>query len=72
MLTAADTFYALNKGKELLPAHKLANDPVRAELDKFVLEGLLKVDAANLAAWLVMVATLRKKLGSEPSFNGGK
>jgi hypothetical protein len=71
-LIAADKFYAVIKGKELLAAHQLASDPVRAELDEFVLKELLKINAANLKAWLGMVATLRKKLGSEPSFNGGK
>jgi hypothetical protein len=68
----ADSFYSLIKAKPLLPAHKLANEAVRTEIDTFVLNELLKIDAANLMAVIVMMATLRAKLGSEPSLNGGK
>jgi hypothetical protein len=68
----ADSFYSLIKAKPLLPAHKLANDAVRTEIDTFVLKELLKISAANLTAVIAAMATLRAKLGSEPSFNGGK
>jgi len=50
----------------------LTNDAVRAEIDTFVLKELLKIDTANLTAVIAVMATLRAKLGSEPSFNGGK
>ena len=56
----------------LLPAHQLAHDAVRVEIDTFVLKELLEIDAANLTAVIAVMATLRAKLGSEPSFNGGK
>jgi hypothetical protein len=72
MLKNSDIFYSLTKAKSLLPAHQLANDPVRAEIDTFVLKELLKIDAPSLTAILEMMANLREKLGSEPSFNGGK
>jgi hypothetical protein len=55
-----------------LAAHQLANDPVRAEIDTFVLKELLEIDAASLTAISGMMAKLREKLGSEPSFHGGK
>ena len=71
-LKKAEDFYALIKTKPLLPAHQLASDSVRAEIDEFVLEVLLKVDAANLMVFIELMAKLRMKVGSEPSFNGGK
>lgn len=71
-LKKADNFYSLIKAKPLLAAHQLATDPVRAQIDEFVLKELLKVEAVNLASFFGMMATLRMKLGSEPSFNGGK
>ena len=71
-LKKSDIFYSLTKAKSLLPAHQLANDPVRAEIDTFVLKELLKIDAPSLTAISEMMAKLREKLGSEPSFNGGK
>jgi hypothetical protein len=71
-LKAADKFYAAVKGKVLLPAHQLASDAVRAEIDEFVLKELIKVPAAGLKSCTGMMTTLRSKLGSEPSFNGGK
>jgi hypothetical protein len=71
-LSKAEEFYALIKTQPLLPAHQLASDLVRAEIDRFVLEGLLEVDGANLILFIELMAKLRMKLGSEPSFNGGK
>jgi hypothetical protein len=71
-LKKADIFFNSTKAKSLLPAHQLANDPVRAEIDTFVLKELLKIDAPSLTAISGMMAILRQKLGSEPSFNGGK
>jgi hypothetical protein len=71
-LKKSEIFYSLTKAKSLLPAHQLANDPVRAEIDTFVLKELLKIDAPSLTAISGMMAKLREKLGSEPSFNGGK
>jgi hypothetical protein len=71
-LKKAEEFYGLIKAKRLLPAHQLARDPVRAEIDEFVLEELLRVDAEHLMMFIKMMTTLRMKLGSEPSFNGGK
>ncbi len=72
ILKAASKFYTAIKGKALLPAHQLANDAVRAEIDKFVLKELIRVPASSLTACVAMTATLRNKLGSESSFNGGK
>jgi hypothetical protein len=72
MLDGANTFYASVKGKELLPAHQIATDTVRAEIDKFVLTGLLGIPKAAVKPYEGMMATLRKKLGAEPSLNGGK
>jgi hypothetical protein len=71
-LKKSDSFYSLTKAKSLLPAYQLANDPVRAEIDTFVLKELLKIEAPSLMAISEMMAKLREKLGSEPSFNGGK
>lgn len=71
-LEKGDNFYTLIKGRLLRPAHQLSSDPVRAEIDEFVLKELLKIDAVNLTPFIEMMATLRRKLGSEPSFNGGK
>ncbi len=70
-LKKSDLFYSLTKAKSLLPAHQLANDPVRAEIDTFALKELLKIDAPSLTAISEMMAKLREKLGSEPSFKGG-
>jgi len=72
ILKAANNFYAAIKDKALLPAHQLASDAVRAEIDEFVLKELIKVPASILKPCIGMMATLRNKLGSEPSFNGGK
>ena len=71
-LNKSNIFYSVTKAKSLLPAHQLATDPVRAEIDAFVLKELLKIDAPTLTATSEMMAKLREKLGSEPSFNGGK
>lgn len=72
ILKKCDKFYSEVKAKALLPAHQLATDSVRAEIDMFVLTELLKIDSPSLTAFTGMLAKLREKLGAEPSFNGGK
>ena len=69
-LKAAQTFFDKQKVKAMLPAHQIASDMVRAELDKFVLGKLLRV--SDLPAAIKRMAVLRSKLSEEPSFNGGK
>jgi hypothetical protein len=63
----ANEFFARHKGKAFLPAHQIATDAIRAELDEFVLRELL--GAADISA---TIKILRSKLGEEPSFNGGR
>jgi hypothetical protein len=67
----AEAFYNAIKNKALLPAHNLSTDPVRAELDEFVLRELVDC-GPRLPTTLEMVEVLRKKLRAEPSFNGGR
>ena len=67
-LKKVSTFFDKLKSKPMLQAHKLADDPVRAELDEFILKELLDC-GTKLSA---MIVTTRKKLGQEPPFNGGR
>lgn len=69
-MKAAKAFFQKNKGSSFLVAHQIATDATRASLDEFVLRELLKVP--NLSTAITRLATVRKKLGDEPSFNGGK
>lgn len=69
-MNAAKKFFNSHKTKPLLPAHQIATDTIRAELDKFVLGELLGI--SNVSAATSRLAVLRSKLGEEPSFNGGK
>ncbi len=69
-IKAARAFFDKNKGRAFLPAHQIATDDARAALDEFVLRELLKVP--DLPSATSKIAVLRKKLGDEPSFNGGK
>lgn len=64
-------FFETIRTRAFLPAHQLADDPVRADLDQFVLRELLQCGPAAAVA-IGMMAILREKLCSEPSFNGGK
>ena len=66
----AKTFFDANKYVTMLPAHQIGVDTARANLDLFVLNKLLRV--SNLQGNLKAMAVLRRKLGDEPSFNGGK
>jgi hypothetical protein len=70
-LKKASTFFDKLKSKPMLQAHKLADDPVRAEIDKFKLKELLDC-GTKLSDMTVTTGVLRKKLGQEPSFNGGR
>jgi hypothetical protein len=67
----AAVFYGTIKHKTLLPAHNLSTDPVRAELDEFVLRELVDC-GPKLSTMVNMIEVLRKKLRAEPSFNGGR
>jgi hypothetical protein len=67
----ARTFFDSVKSQALNSAHQLAKDAVRIEIDEFILRELLDV-GANLKDMAGMLAVVRKKLGLEPSFNGGK
>jgi len=69
-VNAAKHYYKIMKGQALLPAHKLAADSVRANLDEFVVQHFLV--ASDPTEVLANMAVLRAKLGGEPSFNGGK
>ncbi len=69
-ISEAKKFFNSNKAKALLPAHRIATDAIRAELDEFVLRELL--EASNMPTTMERLAVLRRKLGEEPSFNGGK
>jgi hypothetical protein len=66
----AKKFFDTIKFKALLSAHQIATDPIRAELDEFVLRELLRV--SDMPTAIKRMAVLRNKLGEEPSFNGGK
>jgi hypothetical protein len=66
----AKHFFNSNKSKVFLPAHLIATDVVRAELDEFVLKDLLGI--SDIPTAIRRMAVLRSKLGEEPSFNGGK
>lgn len=75
-LTAANTkkamtFFNSIKETALLPAYKLADDPVRAQIDDFILKELLDTGVA-FSDTAIMLAMVRKKLSLEPSFNGGR
>ncbi|MGH9427303.1 MAG: hypothetical protein ACRD2L_13495, partial [Terriglobia bacterium] len=70
-LKKASTFFDKWKSKPMLQAHKLADDPVRAKLDEFILKELLDC-GADLSNMIATTGVLRRKLGQEPSFNGGR
>src|SRR5205807_3961471 len=67
----ARTFFDSVKSKALNPAHQLAKDAVRIDIDEFILRELLD-GGATFKEMAGMLAVVRKKLGLEPSFNGGK
>ncbi len=54
--------------KKFLPAHRAAEDPVRKELDRLVLEVALGFSADAMD----QVALLRRKWCAEPTVHGGK
>jgi hypothetical protein len=67
----AGTFFDSIKTKALEPAHEIGTDKVRARIDDFILRDLLNA-GVNFAAMSTALGAVRKKLGLEPSFNGGK
>ena len=64
--TAADAFATLRQQK-LLPLNQLAEDPVRIEIDRVLLEDVLALQGAPAHA-----ARLRAMLAAEPSIHGYK
>jgi hypothetical protein len=68
-LSEAKKFFNGNKSKAFLPAHQIATDTIRAALDEFVLRELL---VSDMPTAIKQTAVLRRKLGEESSFNGGK
>lgn len=60
--------FAAVSGKDFLPAHRAAEDPVRKELDRLVLEGALGFGSDAMD----QLALLREKWCAEPTVHGGK
>jgi hypothetical protein len=67
-LTVAIEFFGAFKSKTLRDIHECADDPVRAELDRFVIDTLLTPPDRQLT--LDGIAVLRAKLAAEPSISG--
>ena len=60
--------FAAVSGKDLLPAHRASEDPVRKELDRLVLEVALGFSSDAMD----QVALIREKWCAEPTVHGGK
>jgi len=67
-LAAAERFFNSFKGQPLQDIHECADDPVRAELDRFVVDTLLS--PTNREVTLDGIHVLRAKLAAEPSISG--
>jgi hypothetical protein len=67
---ARDAFLAL-KDLRFLPFDQLAEDTARAELDRRLLVDVLRLDP-SLCGAVSPLATLRRKLASEPQIHGNK
>ena len=68
-LANAESIFERLKYKRMLPVNECAHDPVREELDRCLLTGVLGITDDNV---LASMQTLREMLCAEPSIHGGK
>ncbi|QDP18691.1 hypothetical protein [Sphingomonas xanthus] len=69
-LASADVFFDGIKASKLMDVHELAVDPVRAQIDDFIINLLVSGDARVTVRQALQ--TLRNKLAEEPSICGGR
>ncbi len=68
-LANADAIFERLKYKRMLPVNECAHDPVRKELDRYLLTEILGITSDEV---LKSMQTLREMLCAEPSIHGGK
>ena len=68
-LASAESIFERLKYKRMLPLNECAHDPVRKELDRYLLTEMLGITSDNVFA---SMQTLREMLCAEPSIHGGK
>ena len=68
-LANAESIFERLKYKRMLPVNECAHDPVRKELDRCLLIGVLRITSDKV---LESMQTLREMLCAEPSIHGGK
>ncbi len=68
-LANAESIFERLKCKRMLPVNECAHDPVRKELDRYLLTEVLGITSDNV---LESMQTLREMLCAEPSIHGGK
>ena len=68
-LANAEKVFERLKYKRMLPVNECDHDPVRKELDRYLLTEVLGITSDNA---LESMQTLREMLCAEPSIHGGK